>query len=127
MACTRIAVRHDAKQQSERTGKVHVEAEEEAGREEEREGESKQEVEAPTQADVPAASATAPSLACLPVARQQHNGSDSTAAEAALNDLSQEVATILGLPCTAALGRLVAQYQTSPGLSLLGEADAARS
>jgi hypothetical protein len=41
----------------------------------------------------------------------------STTAEVALNDLSQEVAPILGLPCTAALGRLVAQYRTSPGLS----------
>ncbi len=110
---------------TEVTGKARVEAEEEAGREEESEGEPKQEVEAPTQAGVPAASATASSLARLPKARHQHNGADSMAAEAARNDLSQEVASILGRACTAGLRRLVALDQMSPRLSLLGKADAA--
>jgi DNA-binding transcriptional ArsR family regulator len=40
--------------------------------------------------------------------------------------LTEQVASILRLPNSEALARLVAEYQASPYLSLLGEADAAR-
>ncbi|HLI91599.1 MAG TPA: helix-turn-helix domain-containing protein [Ktedonobacteraceae bacterium] len=43
-----------------------------------------------------------------------------------LAQLTEKVASILRLPSSEALARLVAEYQASPHLSLLGEADAAR-
>lgn len=43
-----------------------------------------------------------------------------------MRETTQQVATILQLPVSEGLARIVADYLTAPGLSLLGEADAAR-
>jgi hypothetical protein len=43
-----------------------------------------------------------------------------------LQEATQQVAAILHLPASEGLARIVAEYQEAPGLSLVGEADAAR-
>jgi hypothetical protein len=98
--------------------------EEEAEREQEEER-GKEEEAQPRGVDA-ASSSALPSLSGLPSSPGSPQALPGVACDQRPVTLSEQVAQILRLPQTEALSRLVTEYQDCPGLSLLGEADAAR-
>ncbi len=102
-----------------------LEEEEERKEKAEREREPEVEGRQPGVDAAPTPSAL-PSLSAVPASSDPQQLRPATSSEQGRAALSEQVAQILGLPKTPALGRLVSEYQGSPGLSLLLEADAAR-
>jgi hypothetical protein len=69
-----------------------------------------------------------PNVVPFPAARDDDDDPVSALSDqsAPIREATQQVASILHLPASEGLARIVADYLPSPGLSLVGEADAAR-
>jgi hypothetical protein len=87
-----------------------------------REGEEKQSKENPSEDDE---AQPPPNVLPFPAARADTAADAVVVSEKMIAEATKQAATILTLPITDDLARVIADYLGSPGLSLLGEADAA--